>query len=91
MNLHKARTIFNFLIENYNIMEKYLGENASIIHSETFEKGICKIISGKNGVMTAEEKLVVARFRKEIVVTSKNGAPLTLADRALLMAKIQRK
>ena len=66
-------------------MEKYLGENASITHSKAFEKGICKIISGKNGVMTAEEKLVVARFRKEIVVTSKNGAPLTLADRALLI------
>ena len=63
MNLHKTRTIFNFLIENYNIMEKYLGENASIIHSKAFEKGICKIISGKNGVVTAEEKLVVARFR----------------------------
>ena len=68
-------------------MEKNLGENVSIIHSKAFERGICKIISGKNGVMTAEEKLVVARFRKEIVVTSKNGAPLSLADRALLMAK----
>ena len=74
-------------IENYNILENYLGENISIIHSKAFEKGICKIISGKNGVLTAEEKLVVPRFRKEIVVTSKNGAPLTLADRALLMAK----
>ena len=72
-------------------MENFLGKNASIIQSKAFEKGICKILFGKNGVMTAEEKLVVARFRKEIVVTSKNGAPLTLADRALLMAKIQRK
>ena len=44
-----------------------------------------------NGVMTAEEKLVVARIRKEIVVTSENGAPLSLFDRVLLMAKIQRK
>ena len=25
MNLHKARTILNLLIENYNIMENYLG------------------------------------------------------------------
>ena len=37
--------------------------------------------------MTAEEKLVVARFRTEIVVNSENGAPLSLFDRALLMAK----
>ena len=37
--------------------------------------------------MTAEKKLVVARFRKENAVTSKNGAPLSLADRALLKAK----
>ena len=37
--------------------------------------------------MTAEEKLVVARFRTEIVVTSEDGAPLSLFDRALLMAK----
>ena len=37
--------------------------------------------------MTAEEKFVVARFRTEIVVTSENGAPLSLCDRALLMAK----
>ena len=28
--------------------------------------------------MTAEEKLVVARFRTEIVVNSENGAPLSL-------------
>ena len=42
---------------------------------------------GKNGVMTAEEKFVVARFRTEIVVTSENGAPLSLFDLALLMAK----
>ena len=42
---------------------------------------------GKNGVMTAEEKLVIARFRTEIVVNSENGAPLSLFDRALLMAK----
>ena len=68
-------------------MEKYLGGNASIIQRKTFEKGSCKITSGKNGVMTAEEKLVAARFRRQIVVTSKNGAPLNLADRALLMAK----
>ena len=37
--------------------------------------------------MTAEEKLVEARFRKEIVVTSENGVPLCLFNRALLMAK----
>ena len=37
--------------------------------------------------MTAEEKLVIARFRTEIVVNSENGAPLSLFDRALLMAK----
>ena len=37
--------------------------------------------------MTAEEKLVVARFRTEIVGNSENGAPLFLFDRALLMAK----
>ena len=37
--------------------------------------------------MTAEEKLVVARFRTEIVVNSQNGAPLSLFDRALLMTK----
>ena len=37
--------------------------------------------------MTAEEKLGVARFRKEIVASSENGAPLSLFDRALLMAK----
>ena len=37
--------------------------------------------------MTAEEKLVVAQFRTEIVVNSENGAPLSLFDRALLMAK----
>ena len=37
--------------------------------------------------MTAEEKLVVARFRKEIVVSFENGAPLSLFDQALLMAK----
>ena len=37
--------------------------------------------------MTAEEKLVEARFRKEIVVTSENGAPLCLFDGAMLMAK----
>ena len=37
--------------------------------------------------MTAEEKFVVARFRTEIVVTSENGAPLSLCHRALLMAK----
>ena len=43
--------------------------------------------TGKNGVLTAEKKLVVARFRKEIVATSGNGAPLSLFDRALLMAK----
>ena len=41
----------------------------------------------KNGVMTAEEKFVVARFRAEIDVTSENGAPLSLFDPALLMAK----
>ena len=87
MNLHKTRTVFNLLIENYNIMDKNLGGNVSIIHSKVFERGRCKKISGKNGVKTAEEKLVVARFRKEIVVTSKKGAPPTLADRALLMAK----
>ena len=49
MNMHKARNIFNLLIENYNIMEKYLGENASIINSEAFERGMCKAISGKWG------------------------------------------
>ena len=42
---------------------------------------------GKKGAMTAEERFVVARFRMEIVVTSKNSAPLSLFDRALLMAK----
>ena len=36
--------------------------------------------------MTAEEKLVVARFRKEIVLTSEIGAPPSLADRVLPMA-----
>ena len=41
--------------------------------------------------MTAEENLMVARIREEIVVTSKNGSPLSLAAPALLMAKIQRK
>ena len=46
-----------------------------------------KTETGKNGVTMAEEKLVVARFRKEIVVTSENGAPLSLFDQALLMAK----
>ena len=30
--------------------------------------------------MTAEEKLVVARFRKEIVNNSENDAPLSLFD-----------
>ena len=42
---------------------------------------------GKNGIMAADEKLVVARFRKEIVVTSEDGSPLSLADRALPTAK----
>ena len=42
---------------------------------------------GKSGVRTSEEKFVVARLRTEIVVTSENGAPLSLFDRALLMAK----
>ena len=78
MNLHKTRTIFNLLIENYNIMVKYVGENASVIHSKAFERGVCKLISGNNGVLTAEEKLVVSRFRK---------VPPSLTDKALLMAK----
>ena len=73
MNLHEVWAIFNLLIKNYNVIEKYLGENASFFHSKAFEKGICKIISGKNGVMTGEEKLITARFRQEIVLTSKNG------------------
>ena len=30
---------------------------------------------GKNGAVRAEEKLVVAQFRTEIVVTSANGVP----------------
>ena len=46
---------------------------------------------GENGPMTAEEKFVVARFRTEIVVTSENGATLSLFNRALLMTKIRRK
>ena len=61
-------------------MENFFGEKDSNIHSEEFERGIYKILSGKNWVMTAEEKLVVARIRKRIVVTFENGAPLSLAD-----------
>ena len=43
--------------------------------------------TGKNGVMTAEENFVVARFCTETVFTSENGASQSLFDRGLLMAK----
>ena len=63
-------------------MASNVTENETIVdfHHEKTE-------TGKNGVMTAEEKLVVAGFRKKIVVNSENGAPLSLFDQALLMAK----
>ena len=63
-------------------MASNVTENETIVdfHHEKTE-------TRKNGVMTAEEKLVVARFRKEIVVNSENDAPLSLFDQALLMAK----
>ena len=44
----------------------------------------------KNGVMTAEEKFVVARFRTEIVVTSENGAPLSFFDHGMAESDIER-
>ena len=43
--------------------------------------------NGKKWGHGAEEKLVLARFRKEIIVTSENGAPLSLFNQALLTAK----
>ena len=63
-------------------MASNVTKNQNIVDFRYEEMG-----TGKNGIMTAAEKFVVARFRTEIVVTSENGAPLSLFDRALLMEK----
>ena len=63
-------------------MASNVTKNETIVDFHYEETG-----TGKNGAMTAEEKFVVAPFRKEIVVTSESGASLSLFDWALLMAK----
>ena len=63
-------------------MASNVTKNETIVDFHYEETG-----TGKNGVMTAEEKFVVARFCTEIVFTSENGAPLSPFDPALLIAK----
>jgi hypothetical protein len=65
--LSDARAFFDALMADYKDynLGKYLGKDAQIIHSPTFESGLIKISDGNEKDMTVQEKIALEDFLLE--------------------------
>ncbi len=90
IDLSDSRYLFDALINKYPTMERYLSPHANIVHSQHFEKGVVKILTGYGDQLNDYEKnhLLKLRTNYELPTTTDDNE-LTFAERAI-KAKKQR-
>ena len=84
--MSEVRAVFDTVIQEYPSMDYYLGANAQIVHSPTFENGIVKVMDDAIDDLSNEEKDAVVIFRKgtnSSVEGSSTCEGLTIVQRAL--------
>ena len=89
ITLAEVRILFDGLIGQFPIMEKYLDENSEIVHSPKFEFGLVKIIKCEFNEMDDEEKSAMKKFEQEEpqMTASRNEDGMSFAKLILSGAK----
>jgi hypothetical protein len=60
--LHEVRDLFDKLMERYPTMDIYLAPDSHIVCHPSFESAVVKVLDGKEGLLTAAEKVEIARL-----------------------------
>ena len=86
----EVRRIFDYLLEKYPVMERYLSSSAAIIHSPDFESGLIKVqdeLAEEN--LTQAEKSALRRFKSTGPILTETVAPKTnIVEQALKKRKM---
>ncbi len=85
VSLSHVRAIFDEAIEQYNMLGKYLGHDAKIVHSPFFESGIVKLLEQDTDNLSYDEKVAMECFK--ISVNENDNNP---GDKATGLSIVQR-
>ena len=62
-DLHRVRGIFDYLIAKRPELGRFLGPDANIVHNKYYENAVIKVIGHEGGLLSAQEKRAISKYR----------------------------